>query len=175
MIPRVQMSWCRVAFVPLLGAFLAALSLQTAHARDARPLQAQASGSQELPDAPGKALVERACIVCHGLEYVVPSERTVSQWRDVLAVMKQYGAQASDEEWKAMTEYVAANIAYLNVNKATSEEIALVFGVNEKIAQGVVAYRDTQGGFKAIEDLKAAPDLDAKKVDALKPRLLFAN
>ena len=164
-----------VTFVLVVGVFLTLVSWQTAQARAAMPRQAQAPESQGLPDAPGKALVERACIVCHGFEYLVPSVRTVSQWRDVLAVMRQYGAQASDEEWKAMTEYIAANIAYLSMNKATAEEIRLVFGVSEKIAQNVVAYRDKEGSFKTIEDLKNVPDLDPKAIDALKARLTFVT
>jgi len=59
------------------------------------------------------------------------------------------------------------------VNKATAGEIEQVFGVNETIAAGVVAYRDQQGGFKTIDDLKKAPNLDGAKVDALKARLIF--
>ena len=127
-----------------------------------------------LPDAPGKEVLARVCSVCHGLDYLVPSDRTAPQWRDTLATMKTAGALASDEEWKAMAEYVMANIAYLNVNKATVEEVRLVFDVDEKIAQGLVAYRDTQGGFKTIEDLQQVPDLDSKRIDALKARLIFA-
>ena len=48
-----------------------------------------------------------------------------------------------------------------------------MFGVNEAVAKDVVAYRDKQGGFKTIDDLKKAPGLDAAKIDALKDRLLF--
>lgn len=164
----------RVAFTVVLGTFVAALSLPVARPSAAMLFPAQAPGAPGvLPEAPGKDVVARVCIVCHGLDYLVPSDRTASQWRDTLANMRQAGALASDEEWKTMTEYVMANIAYVNVNKATAEEIRLVFAVGEKIAQAVVAYRDTQGGFKTLEDLKQAPDLDPKKIDALKTRLIF--
>jgi competence protein ComEA len=164
----------RVAFTVVLGTFVATFSLHTARPSTALPLQTQVPGAPGvLPDAPGKEVVARVCIVCHGLDYLVPSDRTASQWRDTLANMKQAGALASDEEWKMMTEYVMANIAYLNMNKATAEEIRLVFAVGEKLAQGVVAYRDKQGGFKTLEDLKQAPELDPKKIDALKTRLIF--
>jgi competence protein ComEA len=156
----------------LATALVAAISFQTAHARGA-PSQAQASGDAELPDAPGRAVVLRVCTMCHGVEFIVPSERTVQVWKDTLEVMRGYGAEASDEDWKTITDYLIVNLAHLNVNEAAAEEIGLVFAVNEKIAQGVVAYRDKQGGFKTIEDLKKAPDLDPKKIDALKPRLIF--
>lgn len=137
------------------------------------PLPVQASADEALPDAPGKAVVARICTQCHGTEYIVPSERSVQVWRDTIDLMRGYGAEASDEDWKTVTDYIIGNLAHLNVNKAPAEDIGLVFAVNEKIAQGVVAYRDTQGGFKTIDDLKKAPDLDPQKIDALKPRLTF--
>lgn len=135
------------------------------------PAAAQTSGP--LPDASGKALVEQVCGTCHGLELLAPSTRTAAQWRDTLAVMKTSGAKASDEEWKAIDQYFMANLAYLNVNKATADEIRLVFDVSDKIAQAVVAHRDKQGGFKTLDDLKQVPDLDQKRVEALKGRLTF--
>jgi competence protein ComEA len=135
------------------------------------PAAAQSGGP--LPDAPGKALVEQVCGTCHGLELLAPSTRTAAQWRDTLAVMKTSGAKASDEEWKAIDRYFMANLAYLNVNKATADEIRLVFDVADEIAQALVAQRDKQGGFKTLDDLKQVPDLDQKRVEALKARLTF--
>lgn len=35
--------------------------------------------------------------------------------------MKSYGAAASDEDWKAITEYIIARLAHANVNKVTAE------------------------------------------------------
>lgn len=135
------------------------------------PALAQTGGP--LPDAPGKALVEQACGTCHGLELLAPSTRTAAQWRDTMAVMKTSGAKASDEEWKAINQYFMANLAYLNVNKATVDDVRQVFDVSEKIAQAIVARRDTQGGFTTIDDLRQVPDLDQKRVEALKARLTF--
>lgn len=126
-----------------------------------------------LPDAPGRALVEQVCGTCHGLDYLAPSTRTAAQWRDTLAVMKTSGAKASDDEWKTLSEYFMANLAYLNVNKATVDEVRLVFSVPEKVAQAVVAERDKRGGFTTIDDLAQFPDLDRKKLEAMKARLSF--
>jgi competence protein ComEA len=156
----------------VLAAFVAGLSFETAHARGAPPLPRQAS-EPALPEGAGRAVVEKVCTMCHGLDYLVPSSRTVQVWRDTIDLMRSYGAEATDEQWKTVTDYIIVNLAHLHVNKATAEEIGMIFEVGEQIAQGVVAYRDTQGGFKTIDDLKKAPDLDAAKVDALKPRLIF--
>lgn len=163
----------RVTGAVVLGAFLASFAPGAARPEAVAPSQAAVPGAQALPEAPGKEVLARVCSVCHGLDYVVPSDRTATQWRDTLATMKTAGALASDEEWKLMAEYVMANIAYLNVNKATAEDVRLVFAVEDKIAKGIVAYRDGQGGFRTIEDLKQAPDVDAKRIEALKGRLIF--
>jgi competence protein ComEA len=152
-----------------LVSFLGVTSFDVAHARAAAPPSAQAS----LPEGEGKAVVEKLCITCHGLDYVWPSQRTVQNWRETIDLMRSFGAEATDEQWKTITDYIIGNLAFLHVNKATAEEFGMLFGITEKAAQGVVAYRDTQGGFKTIDDFKKAPDLEAARVDALAARLIF--
>ena len=143
------------------------VALASAQANQASP---PADG---LPDAPGKALVVGTCTSCHGADIIVDPPRTVPVWVDTVLAMKDFGAVASDSDFKTITDYLVTHLAHLEVNKAAAGEIALVFGVTEKIAEGVVAYRDMEGGFKTIDDLKKAPDLDAAKVEALKGRLIF--
>jgi competence protein ComEA len=160
------MKMLRVTSVSLLAvtSFLALASAQTNQA----PVPPDG-----LPDAPGKAVLVGVCTACHGTDLIVDTPRTVPVWTDTLLLMKDLGAEASEENWKTIADYLTTHLAHLDVNKATAGEVALVFGVSEKIAEGVVAYRDKQGGFKTIDDLKKAPDLDARKIDALQPRLIF--
>lgn len=127
----------------------------------------------KLPDAPGKAVLTRMCTVCHETDLIVDTPRTVPIWAETLLLMKEFGAEGSDADWKTVADYLITHLAHLAVNKATSDQFAQVFGVSERIAAGVVAYRDTQGGFKTIDDLKKAPGLDAARIDALQPRLIF--
>jgi competence protein ComEA len=37
----------------------------------------------------------------------------------------------------------------------------------------IIQYRDKNGGFKSIEDLKKVPGVDAAKIEARKDRLIF--
>jgi competence protein ComEA len=113
----------------------------------------------------GKAVLVRLCTECHGTEVVLDPPRTVPVWIDTLFAMKDFGAKGSDEEFKTIADYLITNLARVEVNKSKAEEVVLVFGVSEKIAEELVAYRDKQGGFKTIDDLKKAPGLDAAKVD----------
>lgn len=146
-----------------LGTSLLALAL-------AQPNQAP---PDKLPEAPGKAVLTRMCTTCHGTDVITDAPRTVPSWVDTVLSMKDFGAEGTEEDWKAVTDYIIVNLAHLEVNKATGKEIVLVLGVNENVAAGVVAYRDKQGGFKTIADLKQAPDVDAAKIDSLQPRLIF--
>lgn len=168
-----RMNPVSVSVTVVLAAFLALTAFDAAHARVPPPLLS-AQGGVALPDGEGKAVVEKLCTTCHGLDYLWPSERTVQVWRETIDLMRGYGAEATDEQWKTITDYIIGNLAYLNVNKASAEEFGMLFGIDDTTAQGVVAYRDQQGGFKTIDDLRKAPGLDAARIDALNPRLIFA-
>jgi len=60
------------------------------------------------------------------------------------------------------------------VNKATAAEIAQVTGLTSDEAQAIVAYRDAGHSFKSFSDVKKVPDIDAKRLAAAKPRIVYA-
>ena len=157
------------ALATLLLIFLITLAAR-ASGQDAAKPTAPPDG---LPEAPGKAVLLRTCTACHGTDMIVDAPRTVPLWRDTLELMKNFGAEASDEDWKTIGDYLITQLAHLSVNKAPTEDVAQVFGIDQAMAQQVVEYRDKQGGFKTIDDLKKVPQLDAATVDALKARLIF--
>ena len=126
----------------------------------------------QLPDAPGRAVVERVCTNCHGAEILLP-ERTTQGWREALELMKGFGATASDEEWKTIHTYFMANLATLNVNKGAAEDFADVLLITPDAAQRIVEYREKNGAFKTADDVKKAPGVDPARVDAIRPRLFF--
>ena len=125
-----------------------------------------------LPDAPGRAVVEKVCLGCHGAELILPA-RSVPVWRETLELMKGFGAVATDEEWTTIHAYILSNVAYLNDNRGSADDFAAVFLLDADAAKGVVAHREKAGGFKTIDDLKKAPGLDAGRVDAAKDRISF--
>ena len=162
-------------FLAAAGAFTLSLCVVTSTVTFARPAGATA-GVQvppaQLPDAPGRAVVERICLGCHGAEVVV-LERSVPVWRETLELMKGFGAVATDDEWKTIHAYVLSNLALLNANRAPADDFAAVFLIEADAAAAVVAHREKAGGFKTIDDLKKAPGLDAATVDAAKDRVSF--
>ena len=59
-----------------------------------------------------------------------------------------------------------------------SEQVSIsrrmpAYGFSEGDAKAIVAYRDKVKGFKSLEDMKAVPNVDAKKIDAKKDQLVF--
>ncbi len=151
----------------LLPSALICFVLAAAHSVSAQ------SSPDKLPEAPGKQVFVAVCTSCHDASLMTDSPRTIEGWVDVVYLMKDFGAMATEAEWKTVTDYMVTNLALLEVNKAEAAHVQLVFGVSEAAAKDVVAYRDKQGGFKTIEDLKKAPGLDAAKIDGLKERLIF--
>ena len=61
----------------------------------------------------------------------------------------------------------------MNVNKASAADLESGLGLTGKEAAAIVKYRTDKGAFKAVEDLKKVPDLDFKKIEAQKERLVF--
>jgi cytochrome c5 len=62
-----------------------------------------------LPDGAGKALVETRCALCHDLERVADVKRDRKQWPVIVNNMVAWGATATPDEAKTMTDYLAAN------------------------------------------------------------------
>jgi competence protein ComEA len=88
--------------------------------------------------------------------------------------MAGFGAVGTDDEFTAILDYLVKNFpAAINVNKATAAQLESGLGLSTAEAEGVIQYREKNGDFKTIDDLKKVPDLDAEKLDAKKARLAF--
>jgi competence protein ComEA len=142
----------------------------------ARPASAQAS----LPDGPGKEQLIRVCGVCHEPQRAASIRLTRDGWESTISDMIARGAKGSDEDFEAILDYLSKNFEGsaarpLNVNTATSVELESVLLLLRKQAAAVIEYREKNGPFKSIEDLKKVPGIDPKKIDAEKDRLYFGG
>jgi competence protein ComEA len=59
--------------------------------------------------------------------------------------------------------------AIVNLNSATSAQIATLPGIGEKAAQRIIEYREKNGGFKKIEELMNVKGIGEKSFLKLKP------
>jgi competence protein ComEA len=142
----------------------------------AQPVSAQAG----LPDGPGKDQMIKVCGVCHEPQRAASIRLTREGWESTIGDMIARGAKGSDEEFQAILDYLAKNFLGeaskpLNVNTATSVELESVLLLLRKEAAAVIAYREKNGLFKNVDDLKKVPGIDVKKIDAQKDRLYFGG
>jgi hypothetical protein len=61
----------------------------------------------EMPDDPGKPLVQRSCMLCHTGDYLTQQRLSEAQWQSTVQKMRKFGAPATDDEAKVMTAYLA--------------------------------------------------------------------
>jgi competence protein ComEA len=142
-----------------------------------------ARAQQQLPDGPGKETFVRVCSKCHGAEIVVGRGNTEEGWTQVVLNMAQRGAQATDDEFGEIVDYLskkfppkneaapAAN--KINVNKASADELKSGLELVAKDAEAIVAFRAKNGDFKSIEQVEKVPGVDAAKIEAKKDRIVF--
>ncbi len=134
--------------------------------------------SQNLPDGPGKAVVEKMCKGCHGIENVVRSRRTKDKWSDIVDDMIARGAKGTDSEADEVVDYLSTHfgadaIPKVNVNKAGAPDLTSSLGISAADANTIVRYRAEHGSFKSIQDLMKVPNIDAKKIESNRDRVEF--
>jgi competence protein ComEA len=137
-----------------------------------------AAAAQTLPDGPGKAVVERMCTGCHGLENVVRARLTKERWGFIVDDMVSRGATGTDDEIDQVINYLAANFGKsdakkININKASAADLATALEISEADAKAIVSYRTDKGAFKELKDVTNVPGIDTKKIEAAKDRLEF--
>ena len=137
---------------------------------------AAAAFGQTLPDGPGKAVTEKMCMPCHGLENVVKARLTKDRWAKEVDDMVARGATGTDDEIEQVINYLAANFGpsmKVNVNTAEAASLADGLGLPASEAAAIVSYRKANGRFKDLRDLAKVPGIDAKKIESAKDRIEF--
>ena len=128
----------------------------------------------DLPEGPGKDVVKRVCGVCHEAEIVTGQARTPAAWRKTISDMVTLGAQGSDEDLDSILSYVIKNFPKkVNVNKAPAKDLQSALDITPELAEAMIGYRQTNGDYKSLDDLKKVPGIDAAQLDAAKNRILF--
>ena len=71
-----------------------------------------AAAAVELPDGPGRQILNRACVSCHNLTEVTKFRGfyTRPQWRDIVQTMVDYGAPVNDKDAEVLTTYLTETL-----------------------------------------------------------------
>jgi hypothetical protein len=62
--------------------------------------------SRDLPEGPGKSLVEKVCGDCHGTEVYTGKHRDAQQWNATIDRMIRHGATATDAQFDEIVNYL---------------------------------------------------------------------
>ncbi|WP_263410807.1 helix-hairpin-helix domain-containing protein [Terriglobus tenax] len=132
--------------------------------------------AQQLPEGPTRDLVTNTCSRCHEFERVLSQHQDKDGWTAVVNKMVSLGLQTSDDDLKKIVDYLATNlpaetIQKLNINKMTAVQFETTLAIPRPLSRAIIEYRDKNGDFKTLDDLKKVPGLDPAKVDAKKDRL----
>jgi competence protein ComEA len=134
--------------------------------------------AQTLPDGPGKAATVRVCGKCHSPERAASLHQSRSAWEDTIIKMVKLGAQGSDEELEAVLNYLSTHFAPeapgpIEINKARAVDLEAGLLLRRSQAKAVIEYRNKNGDFKSIDDLRNVPGLDFQKIESNKSRIVF--
>lgn len=128
-----------------------------------------AASGEGLPDGPGKDAVVRVCSVCHEPVRAASVRLTRDGWAETIDDMKHRGAKGTDEDFQAVLDYLSTYFLGeaprpLNVNTAAQIDLESVAGLLRKEAAAVIEYREKNGPFKKLDDMKSVPGLDFSKI-----------
>jgi competence protein ComEA len=136
-----------------------------------------ANAQAQLPEGPGKDAVVRMCGTCHPVERAASVRLTREGWQDTIGKMVTLGAKGSDEDMKAVLEYLATHYKGeagkpLNLNTATSIDLESITMFLRKESAAWIAWRAKNGPCKTVDDLKKVPGVDFKKIEERRERLV---
>lgn len=132
----------------------------------------------QLPEGPGQAETQAICSQCHELARSVSLRQDRAGWQATMDKMVTLGAKGTDKEFQLVVDYLAKNypgeeIPRIKINEARAIDLESGLTLLRSQARAIVAYRDKNGPFKSLEDLKKVSGIDFAKIEAKKDRLVF--
>lgn len=155
---------------------------QAASAQAAAPLRTFtpeeiATMAAMLPEGAARELTVKVCGQCHEPQRAASVRLTREGWGDVVTKMVGLGARASDTELGQITDYLATSFLGeaakpINMNTASAVELESVAALLRKEAAIWIAYRNTKGPCKTLDDFKKITGVPFKKIDERRDRLV---
>ncbi len=175
-------SYLRAAKLVGIGLFVFSLSMLAGPAvsasQDPAPKPQQSQDHPEFPAGDGRETTLRVCSKCHSVNNLLATGRDRQGWEDLIVKMVSLGTKGTDEEFTDIAGYLTASFppsfgAKINVNKAEVKQLAMTLVLTSDESKEIVKYREKNGDYKSLDDLKKVPNVDAKKLEAKKDKLLF--
>lgn len=131
-----------------------------------------------LPEGPGHDETEKLCKQCHEVARSISLRQDRNGWQTTMGKMTAFGMKATEAEYALVLDFLskhygAEDVARVKVNEATAIELESGLSLKRSQSRALVAYREKNGAFKTLDDLKKVPGLDAAMLDAKKDRIAF--
>lgn len=81
-------------------------------------------------------------------------------WMVLLALLLAMPAMAND---------------MVDINTASAKQLQSVEGIGKKVSAAIIAYRDANGAFKSIDDLKAVKGIGKKRLAKIRPHVTVGS
>ena len=127
----------------------------------------------ELTDAPGKAVTLQVCTSCHAAAMWSQLRQNRDAWDATLQRMTTRGMAIPNDQRDTALDYLSKYLGVINVNTTTAADLVRGLGITEDQANAIVAYREKNGAFKDIADLRAVHELDRTRIDSMKNLIAF--
>ena len=82
-----------------------------------------------------------------------------------------YPAQVALAQVAHATDSTVAAMKPVSVNKADSEDLQTVRGIGPALAERIIEYRTTNGGFKSLDQLKEVKGIGDLKFEKIKDQI----
>jgi competence protein ComEA len=133
--------------------------------------------AQDLPDGAGKDVTVRICTGCHGAEMFAGAHKSADDWDRTITTMTEKGLSISDADYGVVLDYLSKSLGTappkVNINKASSTELANALAIPAAQAEAIVAYRVKNGDFKDLDGVKKVAGVDADAIEAKKNVIAF--
>lgn len=106
------------------------------------------------------------------------ARKSKPEWdHTITAMTTEKGIDISDADFATVLKYLSTNLgptsSKVNINKATAADLGKALEITAAQAQAIVQYREKNGSFKDLADVKKVEGIDAAALDAKKDRIEF--
>jgi competence protein ComEA len=141
-------------------------------------LASAAAFGQQMPDGPGKAETEKMCKGCHEIARSISPRQDRVGWSQTLAKMTAFGMKSTEADYELVLNYLsksfpAEDVQKVNVNTAQGIELESGLTLLRSQAKAIIDWREKNGPFKSLDDLKKIPGISPEKWDGKKDRISF--
>ncbi len=125
-----------------------------------------------------RAEMEKMCKGCHEIARATSLRQDRAGWNQTMTKMTAYGMKSAEKEYALVLDYLTSafppeDVPRINVNTAKAIELESRLSLRRSQARAIIEWREKNGEFKSLDDLKNVPGIEPEKLEAKKDRITF--